>query len=151
MSILVDADACPKVIKEILYRVAERLSIQVLFVANQPFAVPRSKFIQFKQVHKGFDVADDAIVEMAKENDLVITADIPLAAKAIEKGAFALNPRGQFYTKDNIGAILTMRNFKEELRGAGEMLRGPSTLHKRDQQAFANALDTFLAKLGPRV
>ncbi|TVT59740.1 MAG: YaiI/YqxD family protein [Sedimenticola thiotaurini] len=149
MQIWVDADACPNVIKEILFRVAERLSIQLTLVANQPVKVPPSPFIRTIQVGAGFDVADNEIIQLASANDLVITADIPLASGAIEKGAYALNPRGEFYTRENIRERLSLRNFMDELRGSGVNTGGPPALDKRDRQAFANQLDRFLAKSRP--
>ncbi len=149
MQIWVDADACPNVIKEILFRVAERLSIPVILVANQPVKVPPSKFIRTIQVPAGFDVADNEIIRQAEVDDLVITADIPLASGVIDKGAYALNPRGAFYTRENIRERLSMRNFMDELRGSGVNTGGPPALDQRDRQAFANQLDRFLAKNRP--
>ena len=146
MQIWVDADACPGAIKEILFRAAERRSVQVTLVANQALRTPASPYIRSVQVPSGFDVADKRIVEMLVAGDLVITADIPLAAAAIEKGGHALNPRGELYTKDNIRERLSMRNFMDELRGSGVATGGPSALNQRDRQAFANSLDSFLAK-----
>ncbi len=146
MQIWVDADACPKVIKDILYRAAERVSVVLTLVANQPLQVPRSKYIRSLQVRSGFDVADNRILREAKEGDLVITADIPLAANLIGKGCHALNPRGEFYTSDNIGQRLAMRNFMEELRSSGVETGGPSALSQGDRKAFANQLDRFLAR-----
>ena len=150
MQIWVDADACPAVIKEILFRAAERARVQVTLVANQPIRIPASPHVRFVQVGAGFDVADKRIVESIAANDLVITADIPLAAAAIKKGAHALNPRGQLYTKDNIREHLSVRNFMDELRGGGVVTGGPAALSQRDRQAFANGLDSFLAKHAPR-
>jgi uncharacterized protein len=150
MQIWVDADACPAVIKEILFRAAERARVQVTLVANQPIRIPASPQVRFVQVGAGFDVADKRIVESIAANDLVITADIPLAAAAIEKSAHALNPRGQLYTKDNIREHLSVRNFMDELRGGGVVTGGPAALSQRDRQAFANSLDSFLAKHAPR-
>lgn len=147
MHILVDADACPNVIKDIIFRAALRLKIKTTCVANHAITIPRSPFVKQIQVMGGFDVADQKIVEMCEPNDLVITADIPLGALVIQKGAFALNPRGELYTKDNIGQRLTMRNMMDELRGAGECLGGPRPLNKQDSQAFGNALDRFLARV----
>ncbi|MBS0287972.1 MAG: YaiI/YqxD family protein [Proteobacteria bacterium] len=145
--ILVDADACPKVIKEILYRAAKRLSIKATFYANHGLTLPASPFLKFVQVPGGFDVVDKRIVDEVNPNSLVITADIPLAFAVIQKGAFALNPRGQFYTKENIEQRLALRNFMDEMRSSGQMTGGgPAPLNNRDQQAFANALDSFLAK-----
>lgn len=145
--ILVDADACPKVIKEILYRVAKRLSIKTTFYANHGLSFPPSPFIKFVQVPGGFDVVDQRIVDEVKAKWLVITADIPLASAVIQKEAYALNPRGDFYTKENIQQRLSLRNFMDEMRSTGQITGGgPAPLNNRDQQAFANALDSFLAK-----
>jgi uncharacterized protein len=144
--IWVDADACPKVIKEILFRAAERVGIALTLVANQPIPVPRSRFIQTVQVAAGFDVADNHIVQQVKADDLVITADIPLAAEVVGKGALALNPRGELYTEANIRERLVMRDFMDTLRGSGVMTGGPATLNLADRQSFANQLDRLLAK-----
>ncbi|MDN4060770.1 YaiI/YqxD family protein [Massilia sp. YIM B02769] len=149
MQIWVDADACPGVIKEILFRVAERTHIQVTLVANQLLRVPGSKFIRALQVPGGFDVADAEIVARVQPNDLVVTADIPLAAQVLEKGGHALNPRGDFYTKDTIAQQLTMRAFMEELRSSGVDTGGPSAFSQADRQRFANALDRHLARQRP--
>jgi uncharacterized protein YaiI (UPF0178 family) len=146
MQIWVDADACPRVIKEILYRAAERKKVQLTLVANQPLQTPASAFIKSLIVSSGFDVADDKIVELMQAGDLVITADIPLAASAIEKNGHALNPRGEFYTKDNIKERLAVRNMLDELRGCGVETGGPAAFNACDKQAFANQLDRFLAK-----
>lgn len=146
MQIWVDADACPNVIKEILFRAAERQRIEVLLVANQPLRVPRSAFIKTKQVGAGFDVADNYIAQAVQAGDLVITADIPLAAQVIERQAQALNPRGEFYTTENMQERLTMRNLMEELRSSGAISGGPAALNQQDRQAFANQLDRFLAR-----
>jgi uncharacterized protein YaiI (UPF0178 family) len=146
MNIWVDADACPGVIKEILFRAAERTQIPTMLVANQLLRVPPSPYIRALQVPAGFDVADNRIAQEVQPGDLVITADIPLAAQVIERGGFALNPRGEFYTSDNIRERLTMRNFMEELRGSGVDISGPSTFNQGDRQAFAAQLDRFLAK-----
>ena len=148
MQMWVDADACPNVIKEILFRAAERARVVLTLVANQPVRVPPSSYINTVQVPAGFDVADNKIARMVQPGDLVITADIPLADKVIEKGGHALNPRGDFYTKENIKERLTMRNFMDELRSTGVNTRGPATLSLRDRQAFANQLDRFLTKYG---
>jgi uncharacterized protein len=150
MQIWVDADACPGAIKEILFRVAERTHIQVTLVANQLLRVPGSKFIRALQVPGGFDVADAEIVARVQPNDLVVTADIPLAAQVLEKGGHALNPRGDFYTKDTIAQQLTMRAFMEELRSSGVDTGGPSAFSQADRQNFANALDRHLARQRPR-
>lgn len=146
MQIWVDADACPNVVKEILFRVAERLQIPVTLVANKLLRVPPSRFISSLQVPAGFDVADQEIVRLATAGDLVITADIPLAADAIGKGAFVLNPRGEFYTKDNIEQHLTMRHFMESLRSSGVETGGPASFSQSDRQAFANQLDRHLMR-----
>lgn len=146
MQIWVDADACPNVIKDILFRAAERARIPVTLVANQWLRTPPSRFIRAVQVPAGLDVADNEIVKCAAPGDLVVTADIPLAAAAIDKGALALNPRGELYTRDSIAQRLSMRNFMDELRGAGVDTGGPAALHPRDRQAFANALDRWLAQ-----
>jgi uncharacterized protein YaiI (UPF0178 family) len=146
MQIWVDADACPGVIKDILFRVAERLELQVTLVANQLIRVPGSRFIRALQVPGGFDVADTEIVERLAPGDLVITGDIPLAARVLEKGGDALNPRGEFYTKDNIAQQLTMRAFMEELRSGGVDTGGPAPFGQADRQRFGNALDRYLAR-----
>lgn len=146
MKIWVDADACPGVIKEILFRAAERTKIAITLVANQLLRVPPSPYIRALQVPQGFDVADQRIAQEVEPGDLVITADIPLASLVIERGGFALNPRGEFYTPDNIRERLTMRNFMEELRGSGMEIGGPSAFSQSDRQAFAAALDRFLAR-----
>ena len=148
MQILVDADACPKVIKEILFRAADRLQIQLTLVANKLLYCPPSKYIRAMQVPAGFDVADNKIAQLVEPGDLVVTADIPLAAEVIARGGHALNPRGEFYTRDNIQERLTMRNFMEGLRGSGVETDGPPALSQSDRQAFANQLDRFLAKRG---
>ena len=146
MQIWVDADACPRVIKEILYRAAERKKVQLTLVANQPLQTPNSTFVGSLVVGSGFDVADDKIVELMQAGDLVITADIPLAAAAIEKSGHALNPRGEFYTADNIKERLAVRNMLDELRSCGVETGGPAAFSACDKQAFANHLDRFLAK-----
>jgi len=146
MQIWVDADACPNVIKEILFRVAERARIMVTLVANQPVPVPRMQYVRAVQVSQGFDVADNEIVLRCEPGDLVITADIPLAAEVIAKGATALNPRGELYTKENVKARLNMRDFMDTMRSSGVHTGGPPALNQRDRQAFANALDRFIAR-----
>lgn len=146
MKIWVDADACPVVIKEILFRAAQRTKITTTLVANQFLRTPPSAYIKTVQVPSGFDGADNRIVLELEKGDLVITADIPLAAQAIEKGGHALNPRGELYTNANIKERLTMRNLMEELRGNGVDISGPSAFDQRDRQAFAAALDRFIAK-----
>lgn len=143
--IWVDADACPKVIKEILFRAADRVSVPLILVANQTIQVPGSRFIRSIQVSAGFDVADNHILQQAEKGDLVITADIPLAAELIEKGCFALNPRGELYTENNIRQRLNMRDFMDTMRGSGVDTGGPPPLSLADRRAFANQLDRLLA------
>jgi len=145
--IWVDADACPGVIKNILYRAAERASLQLTLVANRALQVPRSPWIRMVQVEQGFDVADNHIVAVAAPGDLVITADIPLAAAVVDKGAFALNPRGELYTRDNVQGLLDMRNFMDTLRSSGVETGGPRALDSNDRQAFANQLDRWISRL----
>lgn len=147
MHIWVDADACPKVIKDILFRAAERRQIPLTLVANKLLHCPPSKVIRAMQVPAGFDVADNRIVELTEPGDLVVTADIPLAAEVIARGGHVLNPRGEFYTKDTIQERLAMRNFMDSLRGSGVETGGPPALNQSDRQAFANQLDKFLAKI----
>jgi uncharacterized protein YaiI (UPF0178 family) len=142
--IWVDADACPKVIKEILFRAADRVGVPVILVANQPIHVPRSRHIRSILVAGGFDVADNHIVQQLETGDLVITADIPLAAEVIDKGGLALNPRGELYTEDNIRQRLNMRDFMDTLRGSGVDTGGPASFSQADRQAFANQLDRLL-------
>lgn len=146
MQIWVDADACPVVIKEILFRAAERTKITTTLVANQFLRTPASAYIKTMHVPSGFDVADSRIVLELTAGDLVITADIPLASQVVEKGGHALNPRGELYTTANIQERLTMRNLMEELRGNGVDISGPSAFNQADRQAFAAALDRFIAK-----
>jgi len=147
MHIWIDADACPGVVKEILFRAAERLQIDTTLVANRLLRTPPSRFIRAVQVPAGFDVADAHIVEQVAHGDLVVTADIPLAAAVLERGAHALNPRGEMYTTANIAERLSMRNFLEELRSSGVQTGGPATFSQADRQAFGAALDRFLARL----
>lgn len=146
MKVWVDADACPVVIKEILFRAATRTGILTTLVANKLIYVPPSPNIRAMQVEKGFDVADNKIVELLEADDLVITADIPLAAQVVAKGGHALNPRGEFYSVANIAERLAMRNLMEGLRGSGVDISGPSTFNHSDRQAFAAELDRFLAR-----
>jgi uncharacterized protein YaiI (UPF0178 family) len=146
VQIWVDADACPKVIKEILYRAAQRCAVPLTLVANQPLTTPASPYIRSVQVASGFDVADNHIVTQAQAGDLVITADIPLAAAVIDRGCHALDPRGELYSTDNIRQRLSMRNFMEELRSSGVETGGPACLSQKDRQAFANQLDRFLLR-----
>jgi uncharacterized protein YaiI (UPF0178 family) len=144
--IWVDADACPAAIKEVLFRAAEREQVQVTLVANQWLRTPPSRFVRAIQVPGGFDVADNEIVDRVTAGDLVVTQDIPLAAAVIAKGALAVHPRGELYTPDTIAQRLSMRNFMDELRGAGVDTGGPAAFHARDKQAFANQLDRWLVK-----
>ena len=147
MQIWVDADACPGVIKEIIFRAAERRQIRTTLVANQMLRTPPSRFIRAIQVASGFDVADAHIVDQLAAGDLVVTADIPLASLVIERGAHALNPRGELYTRETIRERLGMRNFMESLRSAGVETGGPAAFSQADRQAFANQLDRFLARI----
>jgi uncharacterized protein YaiI (UPF0178 family) len=142
--IWVDADACPGPVKEILFRAAERAQVMVTLVANQMLRTPPTRWVRAIQVAGGFDVADNEIVQRLSSGDLVVTQDIPLAAQAIDKGALALHPRGELYTRETIAQRLSMRNFMDELRGAGVDTGGPATFHARDRQAFANQLDRWL-------
>lgn len=144
MQIWVDADACPNVIKEVLFRAAERKHIHVTLVANQPLRTPPSTFIHSLRVASGFDVADNEIVQRVQHGDLVITADIPLAAEVIAKGAIALNPRGERYREETIRERLTMRDFMETLRASGIQTGGPASLSQRERQAFATELERWL-------
>ena len=147
MKIWVDADACPMVIRDILFRAAERTGVKVILVANQPVRVPASAHIEFVQVGPGFDVADNEIAKRAASGDLVITADIPLAAEVMENGVHALSPRGELHSTDTIRQRLNMRDFMDTLRASGVHAGGPPPLSKRDRQAFANHLDTMLTRL----
>lgn len=149
MHLWVDADACPKVIKEILFRAATRTGTPLTLIANQTLHVPPSPCIRSVQVHKGFDVADNEIVKRVKAGDLVITSDIPLAAEVIEKGAHALSHRGEWYSKANIGGLLNMRDFMDTLRASGVQTNGPPPLSAADQRVFAGHLDRFLASRPP--
>ena len=147
MRIWVDADACPVVVKEILFRAANRTGVELTLVANQPLSTPPSSNIRSLQVPRGFDVADDEIVKRAEAGDLVITSDIPLAAEVIDKGGHALSPRGEMFTTENIRARLNMRDFLDTMRSSGvETGGGPSAFSQRDKQEFANNLDRLLAK-----
>ena len=149
MQIWVDADACPAVIRDILFRAADRARMRVTLVANQPVRRAVSPYIHFVQVPAGLNVADARIVEMMEAGDLVITADVPLAAAVTEKGGVALDPRGTLYTTENVRERLSVRNFLDELRGSGVNTGGPATLGKRERQLFANQLDRWLAKATP--
>lgn len=147
MRIWVDADACPKVIKEILFRAADRTQTEIILVANQPMGTPPSRFVTSIQVPHGFDVADNEIVRRLQPDDLVITADIPLAAEVIEKGGHVIDPRGERYTRDNIRQRLNMRDFMDQLRSSGIDTGGPNALSQADRQAFANQLDRLLTQM----
>ncbi|AEX51049.1 YaiI/YqxD family protein [Rahnella aquatilis] len=144
MQIWVDADACPNVIKEVLFRAAERTGMMVTLVANQIIRTPPSKFLRTLRVEAGFDVADNEIVKRTEPGDLVITADIPLAAEVIDKGGVALNPRGERYTTETIKERLNMRDFMDTMRASGVQTGGPPALNQRDRQQFANELDKWL-------
>lgn len=146
MKIWVDADACPVVIKEILFKAADRTKVHTTLVANQPIHTPRSPFIKSLQVSSGFDVADDEIVKRLETGDLVITSDIPLAAEVIEKGGMALSPRGELHTEENIKARLNIRDFMDTMRASGIQTGGPPPLNQADRMAFANHLDTLLTR-----
>jgi len=146
MTIWVDADACPNVVRDILFRAAERTRIPLVLVANQPVRTPGSRYIRSVQVAAGADVADNEIVQRLEAGDLVITSDIPLASDVIDKGGLALSPRGELFTRDNIRARLNMRDFLDTLRGSGIQTGGPPALNQQDRQQFANQLDRWLAK-----
>jgi uncharacterized protein YaiI (UPF0178 family) len=146
LKIWVDADACPVVIKDILFKAAERTEVQLTLVANQQIHVPPSRFIKSIQVASGFDVADNEIVERAAAGDLVITSDIPLASDVIDKGALALSPRGEMYTRENIKARLNIWDFMDTLRGSGIDTGGPPEFNQNDRKAFADHLDRQLAR-----
>jgi uncharacterized protein YaiI (UPF0178 family) len=144
MDIWVDADACPVVIKELLYKIAQRTKTMVTFVANKPLRIPNSRFIKLLTVSAGFDIADNKIVEKMQKGDLVITADIPLAADVIDKKGLALNPRGELYTKDNIKSRLYVRDIMETLRSSGVETKGPDPMTQKDKHLFANTIDKIL-------
>lgn len=146
MELWVDADACPVAVRDILFRAAERREIKLTLVANQPMRTPASRFIHAVQVAAGFDVADNEIVRRCAPGDLVITSDIPLAAEVLEKGAHALNPRGERYSPETIRDRLNMRDFMETMRASGVQTGGPPAMNKSDRQAFANSLDRFLTQ-----
>lgn len=146
MHIWVDADACPKVIKEILYRAVKRSEIPMTMVANKALHIPSSPLVQMLTVAAGADVTDGEIVARMEAGDLVITADVPLAADVIQKNGHALNPRGTFYSEANVKQLLTMRNFMDELRGSGVITGGPKVFSNSDRMAFANQLDRFLTR-----
>jgi uncharacterized protein YaiI (UPF0178 family) len=146
MKIWVDADACPKVIKDILFRAAQRVRVQLTLVANRHLDTPPSPFIKSIQVPGGFDVADHRIVQLMQPGDLVVTADIPLAALVVGKGGLALDPRGDLYTESNIGERVAVRDLMDQLRSTGEITGGPAAIGKRDRQKFADQLDRLLTK-----
>ncbi len=150
MKLWVDADACPGIIREILFRAAERTGTQLTLVANHALRTPPSKYITFLQVAKGFDVADDEIVKRLEPGDLVITSDIPLAAEVIEAQGHALSPRGELFTADNIKPRLNIRDFMDTMRSSGIHTEGPPPMNKTDRQAFANHLDRLLTKYAGR-
>jgi len=146
MKIWVDADACPVVIKDILFKAANRTEILTTLLANHSMTVPKSPFIQFSQVSHGFDEADNEIVKRCSTGDLVITADIPLAADVIAKGAQALSPRGELFTKENIKSLLGMRDFMDTMRSSGVQTGGPAPMNHNDRQLFANQLDKIITR-----
>jgi hypothetical protein len=146
MQIWVDADACPREIKELLYRAATRRKVKVTLVANQQMHTPSSEYIDSIVVKDGINVADRRIIELVEQGDLVVTADIPLAADVVSKGGQALNPRGQMYTEENVGERLTVRNMLDELRAGGQISGGPANFNAKDKQAFANQFDRWLTK-----
>ncbi len=148
MRMWLDADACPRVIKDILYRAAQRRAVRLTLVANSRFVIPSSDWIDFLQVGAGFDKADTAIADNAQDGDLVITADIPLAAAVIAKGGLGLSPRGELFTADTIKNRLSMRDFMDELRGSGIMSGGPAAFSPKDRQEFSNQLDRLLTAKG---
>jgi hypothetical protein len=147
MDIWVDADACPKVIKEILFRAAERAKVRVTLIANHALRTPPSDYVSAVQVSGGFDVADEQILARINPGDLVVTADIPLAAAVIERRAHALNPRGERYTEDTVRQRLVMRDLMDELRGSGIQTGGPPPIGPRERKAFADELDRLLTAL----
>jgi len=146
MILWIDADACPAPIKEIVFRAAERAQVETVLVANHAMRVPKSRYIRAVQVESGFDIADARILEGVAAGDLVVTADIPLAARVVSSAAFALNPRGALYTADNVGDHLASRDLMDQLRSSGTLTRGPAALNGTDIQAFANELDKFLTR-----
>ncbi len=150
MTVWVDADACPRAVREILYRAATRCGIDVVLVANQALDVPRSRHVRLLQVARGFDVADNEIAARTARGDLVVTADIPLAADALKRGAEVISPRGERFTDANIGERLNMRDFMDTMRASGLATGGPPPLSAADRQAFANALDRYLSRLSDR-
>ena len=151
MRIWIDADACPNVIKDIVFRASERTQTPVVVVANKPIRIPLNGLVSTIQVSHGFDMADSRIVEEMAAGDIVITADIPLADAVIERGGIAVNPRGELYSQENIKDRLATRNLMEELRDSGMISGGPKTLGLKDRQSFANKLDTLLAARSRRI
>ncbi len=147
MRIWVDADACPAAIKQILFRAAERVRVELTLVANKPLRTPPSPYLRSMLVPRGFDVADRRIVELVEPGDVVVTADIPLAADVLAKGAHAINPRGELYTEENIGEAVALRDLADQLRSTGVETGGPPAFGKSDRQAFANQLDRLLARV----
>jgi uncharacterized protein YaiI (UPF0178 family) len=146
MRIYVDADACPKMVQQILFRAVERVHLPLILVSNKYVKHPKSELITMIVVPGGFDVADDKIVEMVEDGDLVVSADIPLSSRAIDKGAYSINPRGELYTKNNIKHKLAIRNLMSDLRESGEITGGPAAFSHKNSQEFANQLDKFLTK-----
>jgi uncharacterized protein YaiI (UPF0178 family) len=143
--IWIDADACPKAVKEIVFKASARLKLPVYLVANSTLSVPVHELVKLVVVGRGDDVADQYIIDHVTEGELVVTADIPLAAKVVEKGAFVINPRGEIYDEENIGEVLSMRNFMKELRDGGALTGGPSAFNQKDSQEFANSLNKILS------
>jgi hypothetical protein len=148
MRIWVDADACPRPVKDVVFRASERRNVRVTLVANRPLHTPKSDLIDVIVVTQGFDVADERIVDELATGDLVVTADVPLAAQVLERGGHAVNPRGELYTEENIGERLSVRDFMDELRSTGIQTGGPPAFGPKDVQAFANQLDRFLTRHG---
>ena len=146
MHIYIDADACPKVIKDVLYKAVERVQVHMTLVADQFMRIPQSQYVKSVKVPSGIDAADDKIVELAEPGDLVVTADIPLADLIVSKGAFAINPRGELYTEQNIKERLAVRDMMAEIRSTGVEFGGPPAFNPKDKQNFSNALDRFLTK-----
>jgi uncharacterized protein YaiI (UPF0178 family) len=144
-TIWIDADACPRIIKDIVYKFGTRLKIPITLVANSYLATPQTELIKLIMVEKGDDIADQYIIDHVKKDDLVITADIPLAAKIVEKEAIGLNPRGEIYTEENIGEILSLRNFMKEMRDVGQITGGPANLSSKDSQNFSNSINKILS------
>lgn len=143
--IWIDADACPKAVKEIVFKASARLNLPVFLVANSSLTVPIHELVKLIVVGRGDDVADQYIIDHVEKNELVVTADIPLAAKVVEKGALVINPRGEIYDEENIGEVLSMRNFMKELRDGGSITGGPSAYNQKDSQEFANSLNKLLS------